>query len=62
MDVMSVHPLIHFLRLWYYPPHVEDVHTTFERAAHRYTDCLDTFNLTKGFKHTLVKREIQRAD
>ena len=62
MDVMSVYLLIHFLCLWYYLPLVEDVYTTFERAAHRYADCLDIFNLTKGFKHMLVKREIQRAD
>ena len=55
MDVMSIQPLIHSLHLWYYPPHVKDIYSHFETAAHGYADRLNTFMPTKGLKCTLDK-------
>jgi hypothetical protein len=62
LDMMSILPVIHSLYLWYYPPHVENVYSQFETAAHGYADCLDSFNPTKGFKCKLDKMINQRAD
>ena len=62
MDAMSIQPLLHSLHLWYYPPHVTDVCANFELAACGYAEHLDTFILTKGFKHMLDKLDNQRAD
>ena len=62
MDEMTVHPLMHSLPLWYYPPQVADIYTDLETAAHGYTEHLDTFNPTKGFKRKLDKLENQKAD
>jgi len=62
MDMMSIQPLVHSLHLWYYPPHVKDIYSDFEPAAHGYADCLDAFMLTQGLKCMLDKHENQRAD
>ena len=62
LDMMSNQPLVHSLHLWYYPPHVKDVYSSFEGAARGYTDHLDTLNPTKGFKRTLDKLGNRRAD
>ena len=62
MDMMSTEPLVHSLSMWYYPPHVKDVLSHFETAARGYTDRLDTFNPTKGFKCKLDKLDNQRAN
>jgi hypothetical protein len=61
-DVISIEPLIHSLYLWYYPPHVGDVHTDFETAARGYADRMDTLNPTVGFKRKLEKRDNKKAD
>ncbi len=60
--MMSVQPSLHSLHLWYYPPHVRNIHTDFERAARGHTERLDTFNPTKGFKRSLDKLRNQKAD
>ena len=57
MDVMSVQLLMHSLHLWYHPSHIEDIYTTFKSAACGYANHLDTFNLTKGFKRKLDKKD-----
>jgi len=57
MDEMSIYPLMHSLPLWYYLSQVVDVYTDLKTAAHGYTEHLDTFNPTKGFKCKLDKLE-----
>ncbi|KAF8258139.1 hypothetical protein EI94DRAFT_1185116 [Lactarius quietus] len=59
---MSLHPLLHSLGLWYYPPLVKDILMDLETVARGYAERLDTLNPTKGLKRMLVKTENRKND
>lgn len=59
---MSLDPIKHSLQLWYYPPQVQDVVVDLETAAQGYTEHLDTFNPTQGFKCRLDKVKNQMSN